>query len=124
MVIIMGQFDYPNVIYLEGVVTKSNPIMIVTEYMDNGSLDTFLRTNDGKFTNIQLMGMMRGIASGMRYLSEMGYIHRDLAARNILVSENVEDWFNTYLGYLQCVSRCTNVWFMLVHVDVIMGYMM
>lgn len=40
---IMGQFDNPNVIYLEGVVTKSNPIMIVTEFMENGSLDTFLR---------------------------------------------------------------------------------
>ena len=24
----------------------------------------------------------------------------------------VEDWFNTYLGYLQYVSWCTNVWFM------------
>jgi len=40
---IMGQFDDPNVIYLEGVVTRSHPIMIVTEYMENGSLDTFLR---------------------------------------------------------------------------------
>ena len=42
---IMGQFDDPNVIYLEGVVTKSNPIMIVTEYMENGSLDCFLRVS-------------------------------------------------------------------------------
>lgn len=86
---IMGQFDDPNVIYLEGVVTKNHPIMIVTEYMSNGSLDTFLRNNDGKFTVIQLVGMMRGIASGMRYLSEMGYVHRDLAARNILIGENL-----------------------------------
>ena len=62
--------------------------MIVTEYMANGSLDTFLRNNDGKFTDIQLVGMMRGIASGMKYLAEMGYVHRDLAARNILVNEN------------------------------------
>ncbi|XP_021367912.1 ephrin type-B receptor 1-B-like isoform X3 [Mizuhopecten yessoensis] len=86
---IMGQFDDPNVIFLEGVVTKSHPIMIVTEYMANGSLDTYLRNNDGKFTIIQLVGMMRGIAAGMRYLSEMGYVHRDLAARNILVNENL-----------------------------------
>lgn len=40
---IMGQFDHPNVIYLQGVVTRSNPVMIITEYMENGSLDTFLR---------------------------------------------------------------------------------
>lgn len=37
---------------------------------------------------LQLVGMMRGIAVGMTYLSDMGYIHRDLAARNILVDEN------------------------------------
>ncbi|KAL3862131.1 hypothetical protein ACJMK2_008121, partial [Sinanodonta woodiana] len=113
---IMGQFDDQNVIFLEGVVTKGHPIMIVTEYMANGSLDTFLRNNDGKFTVIQLVGMMRGISSGMRYLSEMGYVHRGLlflerndllnflkifehfqynthasilAARNILVTENL-----------------------------------
>lgn len=86
---IMGQFEDPNVIYLEGVVTKSNPIMIITEYMENGALDQFLRTNDGKFTVIQLVGMLRGIASGMRYLDEAGYIHRDLAARNILVNDNL-----------------------------------
>uniref|UniRef100_A0A3P8W3X9 receptor protein-tyrosine kinase n=1 Tax=Cynoglossus semilaevis TaxID=244447 RepID=A0A3P8W3X9_CYNSE len=81
---IMGQFDHPNIIRLEGVVTRSKPVMIVTEYMENGSLDSFLR-----FTGIQLVGMLRGIASGMKYLSDMGYVHRDLAARNILVNSNL-----------------------------------
>ena len=33
--------------------------------------------------------MLRGIASGMKYLSEMSYVHRDLAARNILVNSNL-----------------------------------
>ena len=50
--------------------------MIVTEFMANGSLDTFLRANDGQFTILQLIGMLRGIAAGMKYLSEMGFIHR------------------------------------------------
>uniref|UniRef100_A0A9J8C9Q0 receptor protein-tyrosine kinase n=1 Tax=Cyprinus carpio carpio TaxID=630221 RepID=A0A9J8C9Q0_CYPCA len=86
---IMGQFEHPNIIHLKGVVTKSKPVMIITEYMENGSLDTFLKKNDGQFTVIQLVGMLRGIASGMRYLSEMGYVHRDLAARNILVNSNL-----------------------------------
>ncbi|XP_077198336.1 ephrin type-A receptor 6 isoform X3 [Paroedura picta] len=86
---IMGQFDHPNIIRLEGVVTKSRPVMIVVEYMENGSLDSFLRKHDGHFTVIQLVGMLRGIASGMKYLSDMGYVHRDLAARNILVNSNL-----------------------------------
>lgn len=42
---IMGQFEHPNVIFLQGVVTKSNPVMIITEYMENGSLDHFLRVS-------------------------------------------------------------------------------
>ncbi|XP_064182889.1 ephrin type-A receptor 6-like isoform X1 [Anguilla rostrata] len=86
---IMGQFDHPNIIRLEGVVTKSQPAMIVVEFMENGSLDSFLRKHDGHFTVIQLVGMLRGIASGMKYLSDMGYVHRDLAARNILVNSNL-----------------------------------
>lgn len=43
---IMGQFDHPNVIHLEGVVTKSSPVIIITEFMENGSLDSFLRVRD------------------------------------------------------------------------------
>ncbi|XP_023131505.1 ephrin type-A receptor 7 isoform X4 [Amphiprion ocellaris] len=86
---IMGQFDHPNVVHLEGVVTRGKPVMIVIEYMENGSLDGFLRKHDGQFTVIQLVGMLRGIAAGMRYLSDMGYVHRDLAARNILVNSNL-----------------------------------
>lgn len=73
---IMGQFDHPNVIYLEGVVTKSMPVMIVTELMENGSLDQFLRENPGQFNMIELVAMLHGIASGMQYLADMSFVHR------------------------------------------------
>ncbi|KAG8506661.1 Ephrin type-A receptor 8 [Galemys pyrenaicus] len=105
---IMGQFDHPNVIRLEGVVTRGRLAMIVTEYMENGALDAFLRvrapaarrrarcsprvplqTHDGQFTIMQLVGMLRGVGAGMRYLSDLGYVHRDLAARNVLVDGNL-----------------------------------
>eukprot|EP00795_Rhopilema_esculentum_P006969 gene6969-12591_t len=85
----MGQFDDPNVIHLEGVVVKDLPILIVMEFMSNGSLQSFLQKNDDKFTPLQLLGMARGVASGMTYLSEKSYIHRDLAARNILVNDDM-----------------------------------
>lgn len=48
-----------------------------------------MQKHDGHFTVIQLVGMLRGIASGMMYLSDIGYVHRDLAARNILVDDNL-----------------------------------
>lgn len=48
-----------------------------------------LQKHDAQFTVIQLVGMLRGIASGMKYLSDMGYVHRDLAARNILINSNL-----------------------------------
>ncbi|XP_065060999.1 ephrin type-B receptor 1-B-like [Rhopilema esculentum] len=85
----MGQFDDPNVVALEGVITKEQPVMILIEYMTYGSLDSFLQDNDGGFTSLQLLGMARGVSSGMTYLSEMSFIHRDLAARNILVNEDM-----------------------------------
>ncbi|XP_036704704.1 ephrin type-A receptor 2 isoform X7 [Balaenoptera musculus] len=40
---IMGQFSHHNIIRLEGVVSKYKPMMIITEYMENGALDKFLR---------------------------------------------------------------------------------
>ncbi|XP_054938386.1 ephrin type-A receptor 2 isoform X2 [Physeter macrocephalus] len=65
------------------------PMMIITEYMENGALDKFLREKDGEFSVLQLVGMLRGIAAGMKYLANMNYVHRDLAARNILVNSNL-----------------------------------
>ncbi|KAL1021111.1 hypothetical protein UPYG_G00008950 [Umbra pygmaea] len=87
---IMGQFSHQNIIRLEGVVTKFKHAMIVTEYMDNGALDKYLKVHDGELPSFQLVGMMRGIAAGMKYLSDMSYVHRDLAARNILVNNSLE----------------------------------
>ncbi|CAL8338256.1 unnamed protein product [Merluccius merluccius] len=87
---IMGQFSHQNIIRLEGVVTKFKHMMIVTEYMENGALDIYLRDHDGEILAFQLVGMLRGIAAGMKYLSDMSYVHRDLAARNVLVNGNLE----------------------------------
>ena len=42
---IMGQFNHDHVIKLYGVVTKVDPAMIIMEFMDNGSLYSYLRVS-------------------------------------------------------------------------------
>ncbi|KAM4856329.1 ephrin type-A receptor 1 [Urocitellus parryii] len=86
---IMGQFNHPHILHLEGVITKRKPIMIITEFMENGALDAFLKEREDQLAPGQLVAMLQGIAAGMNYLSDHNYVHRDLAARNILVSQNL-----------------------------------
>eukprot|EP00043_Microstomoeca_roanoka_P013002 m.126863 g.126863 ORF g.126863 m.126863 type:complete len:842 (-) comp15645_c1_seq3:1805-4330(-) len=87
----MAQFQgHANVVTLIGVVTRGQPVCLVMEYCEHGSLDSYLRTT---FQRLQLsvsskirMGM--DILEGMCFISSKGAIHRDLACRNILVTLN------------------------------------
>ncbi|XP_019513759.1 PREDICTED: ephrin type-A receptor 10 isoform X4 [Hipposideros armiger] len=85
----LGQFDHSHIVRLEGVITRGSTLMIVTEYMSHGALDGFLRRHEGQMVAGQLMGLLPGLASAMKYLSEMGYVHRGLAARRVLVSSDL-----------------------------------
>ncbi|XP_033950409.1 ephrin type-A receptor 7-like isoform X2 [Pseudochaenichthys georgianus] len=86
---ILGQFDHANIIRLEGVITTGNTMMIIVESMTNGSLDSFLRKHEGQMSVMQLMDMLTGVASGMKYLTEMGFIHKRLAAHKVLVNSSL-----------------------------------
>ncbi|XP_034016095.1 ephrin type-A receptor 7 [Thalassophryne amazonica] len=86
---ILGQFDHSNIIRLEGVITTGNTMMIIVESMSNGALDSFLRKHEGQLSVMQLMDMLSGVASGMKYLTEMGFVHKRLAAHKVLVNSNL-----------------------------------
>lgn len=88
--VIMRRCRHSNLVTLYGVYSQEEPLLIITEYMCNGSLLEYLRNNpEGKNLKIpDLMDMASQIANGMAYLEQVKLIHRDLAARNILVGEN------------------------------------
>eukprot|EP00731_Ephydatia_muelleri_P014459 Em0008g179a len=76
---------------------RKPPVPIAVKTLKSGSSDKMrdeflteasIMHNDEKLSLQQLLKMACGVASGMQYLSEVGYVHRDLAARNILVSKD------------------------------------
>ncbi|XP_076422544.1 ephrin type-B receptor 6 isoform X4 [Peromyscus maniculatus bairdii] len=85
---LLGQFQHPNILRLEGVVTKSRPVMVLTELMELGPLDSFLR-REGQFSSLQLVAMQRGVAAAMQYLSSFAFVHRALSARSVLVNSHL-----------------------------------
>ncbi|XP_075961842.1 ephrin type-A receptor 10 isoform X4 [Anarhichas minor] len=86
---ILGQFDHANIIRLEGVITTGTTMMIIVESLTNGALDSFLRKHEGQLSVMQLMDLLTGVASGMKYLTDMGFIHKRLAAHKVLVNSNL-----------------------------------
>ncbi|CAJ0926967.1 unnamed protein product [Ranitomeya imitator] len=86
---LMKQLQHPRLVRLHAVVTEE-PIFIVTEFMENGSLVDYLKTPEGLRLNVyKLIDMSAQVAEGMAFLERKNYIHRDLRAANILVSERV-----------------------------------
>ena len=85
---VMGQFSHPNVIFLYGVTLKK-PIMIVTPFMENGSLDKYITNNMNNIPFKEMVAICYGASRGMVYLSLLGYVHRDLAARNIILDKDL-----------------------------------
>ncbi|XP_053300826.1 tyrosine-protein kinase Blk [Pleuronectes platessa] len=86
---LMKRLQHERLVRLHAVVTKE-PILIVTEFMINGCLLDFLKTDDGKNLQLnKLIDMSAQIAEGMAYIEKKHYIHRDVRAANILVNETL-----------------------------------
>ncbi|MCI4395647.1 hypothetical protein PGIGA_G00194330 [Pangasianodon gigas] len=86
---IMKNLRHDKLVQLYAVVSEE-PIYIVTEYMNKGSLLEFLKDGEGRALKLpNLVDMAAQVAAGMAYIERMNYIHRDLRAANILVGENL-----------------------------------
>lgn len=73
------KLHHENLVQLYGVCTTQRPIYIVTEFLSNGCLLTYLREGLKQHpTMVQLLEMCKDVSEGMAYLESKQYIHRDL----------------------------------------------
>ncbi|XP_032078540.1 tyrosine-protein kinase Lyn isoform X1 [Thamnophis elegans] len=85
---LMKTLQHDKLVRLYAVVTKEEPIYIITEFMAKGSLLDFLKSTEGtKLLLPKLIDFSAQIAEGMAYIERKNYIHRDLRAANVLVSD-------------------------------------
>uniref|UniRef100_A0A2R5LF78 Tyrosine-protein kinase n=1 Tax=Ornithodoros turicata TaxID=34597 RepID=A0A2R5LF78_9ACAR len=84
---IMKNLRHPNIVEIKGLVEEPE-MMLVMEYVEMGSLLTYLQSFKSKITHPQLLKYSEDIANGMQYLEDKQIVHRDLAARNILVASD------------------------------------
>lgn len=77
---------HPNVVALIEADTYDNQLVLVSEYVPDGSLATWLKENAGKAPSTDAAcEMTEGILAGLAHLHERQIIHRDLKPDNILL---------------------------------------
>jgi len=77
--------SHSNVVLFFGVCR--DPLSLVTEFMENGSLWGMLQS-DKPMNMVLKLQIIRDIAAGMYHLQLEKVVHKDLAARNILLDRN------------------------------------
>jgi sterile alpha motif and leucine zipper-containing kinase AZK len=87
---IMTHLRHPNIVLLMGACTEQGNLMIITELLPKGDVQSILRNPNMKISLLKKLHMAKDVAQGMNWLhcSNPPIIHRDLKPSNLLVDEN------------------------------------
>ncbi|VDN04952.1 unnamed protein product [Thelazia callipaeda] len=82
---VLRKLCHPNIVRLYGIAISKEPIMLLLELLEDGSLDMLLLTKGMTLSIRRKLYFCLDIASGLEFLHENNFIHRDISARNCLV---------------------------------------
>ncbi|KAM7492015.1 hypothetical protein LguiA_034936 [Lonicera macranthoides] len=89
----IGRLRHRNIVQLLGWCRRRGDLLLVYDFMENGSLDKYIYENPKLILNWeQRMKIIKGAASGLLYLHEeweQTVIHRDIKAGNILLDSEL-----------------------------------
>ncbi|KAH7665040.1 Non-specific serine/threonine protein kinase protein [Dioscorea alata] len=93
-IVSLGKLRHRNLVQLLGYCRRKGELLLVYEYMPNGSLDKFLFYETKQTLDWSLrFQIIKGVASGLQYLHEgwdQVVIHRDIKASNILLDGDMK----------------------------------
>ena len=92
------QFYHPNVQMLHGTMLRPSEAVVCVESVSQGPLDAVLRENPMQFSLMQLVHILRGIACGMQYLAELGYVHKVSIIKEKPQNPNLNETKQTGIG--------------------------
>ncbi|KAL1203273.1 L-type lectin-domain containing receptor kinase I.3 [Cardamine amara subsp. amara] len=97
-VITMGNLEHRNLVPLLGYCRRKGELLLVSEYMPNGSLDQYLfHGQNPSPTWLQRIFILKDIASALSYLhtgTKQVVLHRDIKSSNVMLDSE----FNGRLG--------------------------
>ncbi|XP_034925904.1 L-type lectin-domain containing receptor kinase S.1 [Populus alba] len=89
----MGRLQHKNLVQMRGWCRKSNELMLVYDYMPNGSLDRYIFHKPKKLLNWQQRRqVLADVAEGLNYLHhgwDQVVVHRDIKSSNILLDSDM-----------------------------------
>ncbi|XP_010520256.1 PREDICTED: putative L-type lectin-domain containing receptor kinase II.2 [Tarenaya hassleriana] len=112
-IVSMGRLRHRNLVQLLGYCRRRGELLLVYDYMPNGSLDDYLFNSEKpkKLNWSQRFRIIKGVASALLYLHEeweQVVLHRDIKASNILLDSGLNGRLGDF-GLARFHDRGTNL---------------